>query len=170
MLHHIAEFRSLLDDSWCIYSVVYVVSDLSSYVGNCMCLKLCQDYWFTSNSSPNKWIEHKPWGPTVGSCGPISSCLEPHGHRVSTTNNIKLLCGTFWTLNGRSQPDEWQLVNFPFNGVLEFNLSGCSTNKSVFKSHGRVNDESGTNLACGVAGAAVAFGVLGDLSSGSLCK
>lgn len=34
------------------------------------------------------------------------SCLLPHGHNVSTTNSIRLLCGIFCTLNGLSQPDE----------------------------------------------------------------
>lgn len=105
-------------------------------------------------------------GPLIASCGPMSNCLEPHGQSVSTTSSIKLLCGIFWTLNGRSQPDEWQLVNLPFNGVLEFSRSGCNTNRSVFKSHGRVNDESVTIFAGGVDDA-VDFGVAADFSSGS---
>lgn len=107
-----------------------------------------------------------PVGPITASCGPISNCFEPHGHSVSTTSKIKLLCGTFCTLNGRSQPDEWQLVSLPFSGVLEFKRSGCNTKRSVFKSHGRVNDESGTTFAVGVGGAAD-FGVVAVFSSGS---
>lgn len=112
--------------------------------------------------------QHIP-GPMIASCGPISSCFEPHGQSVSTTSKIKLLCGIFCTLNGRSQPDEWQLVNLPFSGVLEFKRSGCNTNRSVFKSHGRVNDESATILAVGAA-AVVTFGVPATFSSGSFCR
>lgn len=114
------------------------------------------------------WIEQLPAMPGA-SCGLMSNCFEPHGHSVSTTSNMRLLWGIFWTLNGRSQPDAWQLVNFPykksvgrqlvdktfinemrrkltFNGVLEFRRSGCSTYKSVFKSHGLVNVGFGTTF------------------------
>lgn len=38
--------------------------------------------------------QNKPMVP-VTSCGPISNCFDPHGHSVSTTNKIKLLCGIF---------------------------------------------------------------------------
>ena len=34
------------------------------------------------------------------SIAPVPNCLAPQGHNVSTTNNIKLLCGIFCTLNG----------------------------------------------------------------------
>lgn len=100
------------------------------------------------------------------SCGPISNCFEPHGHNVSTTSNIKLLCGIFCTLNGRSQPDAWQLVSFPLSGVLEFNRPGCKMNKSVFRSHGRVNDASGMILFAVVCvGGAAGFSITTGFSS-----
>lgn len=51
--------------------------------------------------------------PPGTSCAVMSNCFDPHGHNVSTTNKIKLLWGIFCTLNGRSQPDEWQFVNLP---------------------------------------------------------
>lgn len=103
------------------------------------------------------------------SCGRMSNCFEPHGHNVSTTSKIRLLCGIFCTLNGRSQPDEWQLVSFPLSGVLVFRRSGCSTNWSVFRSHSRVNDESGvTLLTVGGAGVRVGLGT-GATISCSFC-
>lgn len=58
-------------------------------------------------------LQHSPAPPGI-SWGSISSCFEPHGQRVSTTSRIKLLCGIFWTLNGLSQPDEWQFVSLPY--------------------------------------------------------
>lgn len=113
--------------------------------------------------------QNKPVVP-VTSWGPISNCFDPHGHSVSTTNKIKLLCGIFWTLNGLSQPDEWQLVNFPLSGELVFNRSGCKTNKSVFKSHGRVNVESGVILTVCVGCGAGGFGGSSCFSPFSLYK
>lgn len=89
------------------------------------------------------------------SLAPVPSCLAPQGHNVSTTSNIKLLCGIFCTLNGLelkesnkwivyvfpnnndlylSHPVTWQLVNFPFSGWLMLSLSACNTYKSVLLS------------------------------------
>lgn len=73
----------------------------------------------------------------------ISSFFDPHGHSLSTTSKIKLLCGIFCTLNGLSQPDAWQFVSFPFNGVLVFSLSGWRTYRSVLRSHGLACSGSG---------------------------
>lgn len=56
------------------------------------------------------------------SMGSMSSCLEPQGHKVSTTSRIKLLCGIFCTLNGRSQPETWQLVSLPWKSYSSFEL------------------------------------------------
>lgn len=87
--------------------------------------------------------------PSVTSTGSMSSCFVPHGHVVSTTSRIRLLFGIFCTLNGRSQPDEWQLVSLPFNGLLwpvAFNRSGCSMYRSVRKSHVRACLRSGVIL------------------------
>lgn len=54
--------------------------------------------WESSLIKPlNEFInenQNKPVFP-VTSCGPISNCFDPHGHSVSTTNKIKLLCGIF---------------------------------------------------------------------------
>lgn len=92
------------DDSLCTFWVVAGTPAPGFVVSYCRLL-MYQIYGnLTQPSRNNNLAKYVPITPE-SSRGSMSSCLEPHGHRVSTTSSMRLLCGIFWTLNGRSQPE-----------------------------------------------------------------